>query len=550
MASLSNNLANLTQQVASPLPFDLSTLLKKDLNNNEFSLNGHLYDVELYITNKTGTRYNIPSTAVISLKIVDTLSNWIVDGEITIYYDNDLAESLGFYFLNNGEDILRVRIVPKDIATTGLNSLNVDANKFLWQQNYIFAIKDVHDVTPPTSGGSKAKSLKKFKKFFFHDIRYQIMLTRNLEYSSAFTALQASQANGQGTPKAASNQDRSLLTGDIMDELIKLSLGGDELIAKTGKDLNRDWDTGAYKHFYTSPASENAFSDLMYIYSRHVSSKTKNPMLKGNDYCLLTIEDDGEAPLGYFALIPLSTYFDKAGNTTPGDYQIEHFFLQADAPNNNTSVNKILRAPIDNISTTGTKDIKIADINTITSYEYVDISPLVNSTLYNITPVYSFDFKNRSFNIEFNNHSYTAANDLINQNYINKLRISRSATDKNSLLCNDTNVRQHNYNVRPVFSEYGEAQVPESRLSDGLHKLLQIGLFQNTCINFTVAGATFRKPGRFIGIDRPDGSIDSSADDKLCGQWFVINVEHMISNSAYYNNITAVKLHRFNPQPF
>ena len=58
-----------------------------------------------------------------------------------------------------------------------------------------------------------------------------------------------------------------------------------------------------------------------------------------------------------------------------------------------------------------------------------------------------------------------------------------------------------------------------------------------------------REPGTFIAIDRPEGSKDNTIDDKLCGQWFVINVMHTITNGAYYNNITAVKINRYQPLP-
>lgn len=99
----------------------------------------------------------------------------------------------------------------------------------------------------------------------------------------------------------------------------------------------------------------------------------------------------------------------------------------------------------------------------------------------------------------------------------------------------------------PTFNNEGDSTKPEIRAISGMYRLLHTGLFQNTCINFTVPGLTLRQAGKFIGIDRPEGSLDNSFDDKLCGQWFVINVTHTITNGAYYNNITAVKIHRHKP---
>ena len=34
-------------------------------------------------------------------------------------------------------------------------------------------------------------------------------------------------------------------------------------------------------------------------------------------------------------------------------------------------------------------------------------------------------------------------------------------------------------------------------------------------------------------------------EDKFYGQWFVINVKHVIESEIYYNDITAIKIHRF-----
>jgi hypothetical protein len=75
--------------------------------------------------------------------------------------------------------------------------------------------------------------------------------------------------------------------------------------------------------------------------------------------------------------------------------------------------------------------------------------------------------------------------------------------------------------------------------------LLQTGLFQNSCIVFTVPGLSFRKPGRFIGIDKPNGSPNNTFSDKFYGQWFIIDVKHFFEKGAYYNTIIAVKIHRY-----
>jgi hypothetical protein len=104
-----------------------------------------------------------------------------------------------------------------------------------------------------------------------------------------------------------------------------------------------------------------------------------------------------------------------------------------------------------------------------------------------------------------------------------------------------------NKNIKPVYSLYGgdDENYKLARQADGIQKLLKTGVFQNACIHFRCLGSTNREPGRFIAIDRQEGIEDNNFNDKLYGQWFIINVRHIFEGGLYYNEIAAVKLHRF-----
>ena len=528
---------------------------------SQYALNGHLHELELCIINESGT-YGISPTSIISLNIENTLSNWVVSGDITVFYNAELAEAFNttngknFVFRNDGNDYLRLRLVPLDIPVKG-NTIDAK-NKAFWELNYIFAINNVEDVTQQTGGNSLAQVLKKYKKFSFWDVRYQKMLIRNIEYSTA-----TSSSNTTATSTSPVTDDaRSLPTDVAIYDIIKKSLDNDPLLTKTGYELDpvNNWDNGASKLFYTSPAADSAFDSLMYVFSRHTSKVTFNGT--ANDFTILDIER-GTNDLGYFSLKPLSKYFENAGSdpNTPGKYQIEHFFLQANTQNSNTI--GIHRAPISNNFTD--RDLKFKDYSNILKYEFVDISPLMNAAQFVTTPVYSFDFKNRQYNAEFKNNSIknnispvrgeepSTVVDFINNKYINQLLTRGNDSNNKFLIETGSYEKQNNFSINPVYSLYGNKDTPEIRNPDGFHKLLRTGLFQNTAINFTVPGLTMREPGKFIAIDRPEGTPTgaiASVDDKLCGQWFVINVVHTISNGAYYNNITAVKIHRYQSVDF
>ena len=59
---------------------------------SQYALNGHLHELELCIINESGT-YGISPTSIISLNIENTLSNWVVSGDITVFYNAELAEA-------------------------------------------------------------------------------------------------------------------------------------------------------------------------------------------------------------------------------------------------------------------------------------------------------------------------------------------------------------------------------------------------------------------------------------------------------------------------
>ena len=57
-------------------------------------------------------------------------------------------------------------------------------------------------------------------------------------------------------------------------------------------------------------------------------------------------------------------------------------------------------------------------------------------------------------------------------------------------------------------------------------------------------GSTHRIAGTFIGIDNLTGS-QSKWDDKVCGQWFVVNVKHIFYHNQYVTDLTAVKVNAY-----
>lgn len=539
------------------------------------------HEVDLYLDNSGNfdipRRYHINPAAVLGLYMSDTVNDWVVDGYITFMYLPDGAEGLekiktgqsadtpiagqttaaaengetlkSYLFRGDGYDLLRVMIMPKSTPSDGPNGsggVDLTRNDTKWMLSYLFSIYDVEDVNDIPQLQGAAGTYMKCLKLKFHDVRYQLLQTTNLEYSSAQpknktleTNFESEMAPGQGV----------MYTGDILRDIFDHALtnpllGGCEEFKITTKD---DWDKGKAELFYTSPAQWSAFDDIQYVFSHHVSEKelasTGADEIKANDMCLLHTERSNSFPcIEEIRLTPLSKFFEKAGGKdgTPGESQKEHFFVTSNSKE--VDVTNLYRAPLggDNKNT----DLKTSRYGQIVSYSFVDMSPSVNSNMFCSTPVYSVDIGERQFNMEFKGNDVISARRLIGQSYISKLFNEGDNPEK--LFLPTIHQSKTDVNVFPTFSLNGNN--PAVRQRNGMHHLLYTGVFQNACICFKVPGLTFRESGTFIGIDRADGCADNDYNNKVYGQWFVVKVEHVFEAGAYVNIIYAVKVHRHKPQ--
>jgi len=569
-------------------------------NSIDTKYNQLRHKVQIYLDNSNSEselrRFPINPNAIVNLTIDSDLSDWVTRGTMSFLYTpnaildgkdektgnnanvlpsvsrkiadpsvftdkqnnkklndaNQTPEQNGSYvFRCDGYDLLKIKITPNTEDSSNLSKTkatkyagyDIDTTDKFWSLTYLFSIIDVEDVdNMPGAKGAAAADIKCLK-IYFHDIRYQKMNSNLLEYSTALSEL---------APKTSFKEsDNSIPTGMILKEIIEKSTKDLNLNIKQTTGESEEWEEGGTKMFYTAPAYTSAYDALNYVYNFHTSTEKLDSSSYGsetsiNDYSILTI-DKGPTPedVGYFTLRPLSWYFKQAGSTadSPGPLQIEHMFLQGYA-DSNTNVNKKLRAPV---SDSNSKvDIKSSKHNIISSYRFVDISPGVNSNTFRTRPVHSFNFAERKFNIEFENNSVLKAREFIAKQYIkNVYKNEGSALEDLFLITLDKDKKD--LSLTPVYSLHGED--PILRQSDGIQKLIFTGVFQNTCIHFRTLGLPCRQIGRFVAIDRTEGVESSVHNDKLYGQWFIISLKHVFEGEWYYNDITAIKLHRFDKLP-
>lgn len=550
------------------------------------------HNVEIYLDNSNSEselrRFPINPNAIVNLTIECDLSDWVTRGTMTFMYTpnavldgksdktgndtnaipsisrrisdptiftnkqnndkvkqaNSTPEQNGTYvFRCDGNDLLKIKITPVTSDSSNLSKsgsskyagYQADASDKFWSLTYLFSINDIEDVdSMPGAKGAAAADLKCLK-VYFHDIRYQKMNSNLLEYSTALSDL---------APKTSYKEsDNAIPTGMIMKEIIEKSIKDLSLNIKQIVGEGEEWEEGGTKMFYTAPAYVTAYDALNYAYSYHTSNEKLNDI---HDYSILTIEK-GPTPedYGYFTLRPLSWYFKQAGNTadTPGPLQIEHMFLQGysdEKPN----MNRKKRGPEGKENPK--IDIKSSKHNIISNYKFVDISPFINTSTFRTRPVHSFNFSERKFNIEFENNTVQKAREFISKQYIKNVYKNESS-DLEKLFLITLDKDKKNLSLTPIQSLYGED--PILRQGNGIQKLLYTGVFQNACIHFRTLGLPCRQIGRFIAIDRTEGVESSVHNDKFYGQWFIISLKHVFEGEWYYNDITAIKLHRFETLP-
>jgi len=546
------------------------------------------HEVEIYLdngsTDEKARRYPINPNSIVNLSIEDTMADWAVNGSLSFFYNPEASmgeqdERTGqsssaqtglynsdqksfFHFRNDGNDLLRIRIVPKLDDSSNLGAAGASNDTFAisdpkhWTLSYLFSIYDMEDIDLPPGAQNAASATVKCLKLYFWDSWYQKMITNTMQYSTALSYKADIEAD------MMSNQyynPGTIYTGQAIKEIIDLSLSQEStqtnysgtpaidpslLITYTPTAADGEgWDQGAAKIFYTAPANVTAYDSLMYVYDKHVSSYEYNNV---NDFSILMKDRGPDATdVGVLELKSVTSFFEKAGNSadSPGEYQTEHYFLQSYASEKDRAT-KHHRGPMSNTGSDKV-DMKSLKYNQISNYRFVDMSALTNTTQFCTTPVYSFDFKNRQFNVEFKTNSVETARSFMSKNYIGNVYKAGSDNEKLFLISLDKDKKSKN--IKPTFSLYGDNK--QIRQSSGLQKLLYLGLFHNMAINFRTLGLTSREPGRFISIDKTDGVEDGIFEDKFYGQWFIINIKHVIEAELYYNDITAVKLHRFNTLP-
>jgi len=467
------------------------------------------------------------------------------------YYNNSGnsadTSTAGFVFRGEARDILRVEIMPHLDGTAVSNLGSDDAQKF-FKIDYDFVIYDSEEI--PSDDPDQ-----KFKKLYFWDITYQLLLEKNVQFSTATiaqsaaaTSSAAQPANGIQTtslPSNADDSDRAIPTGLALREFLKAAFPPNEqypiafsqnipgtqntsgLSQNEIDQQNIDWDLGGTNLFFTSPANYKGIDSLYYILSRHVSNSQSN-----YDQCFLQLERYPRE----FTFKSLKQYFDQAlGNNkdSPGSLYLETLKIGGNTQQDGRDASGTYFTP--------TNGLYFERIGTIKSFAFDSLPGLHSQRKLVPTFVHSYDYENKQFAIDIQRNGVEQMMKTYQENYVNNMLSSSKDPAFPSFAPGQ--LRYLNKNANNVFSVSN--QDSNQRLAWGRNQFLYASIFANNLVSFRLPGSTHRQPGYFIGIDRDNSIPDSKFDNKLLGVYFIVQVSHSFSGNEYYNDLYCIKTYNY-----
>ena len=471
------------------------------------------YDVVLF---NHIQRFQVPTHAIKQLCIEDDLLSWPLRGYIII--DNRME---GFERSEDFNSFYYLRSDARDEISIEVNPIVAKGSlpDKIWKIDMECVVYDVEDMP-------SADLTLKSKKLYFWDKKFQNILEKNIQWSTAVGKRYIS-PKISGPVAHVSDSQRSMFTGEAIASLL-YTAGYESYI-----DFSK-WNWGKSKIMFTAKADWSIWECILYILDQQISDDSKN------DVCLLQWNRGDKK----WNLLPMWKLFESAGVGSPGKGQIEHMFFEENVgtPNGSLSPSK---APLD-LGASVETDIKSSDYNTITHYRFSQPSGLDNSKAFLSRPIYSHWHKKKQFDVDAKENEIKYVKDnFFKKNYVDNVLGTYPVMTMNMAKTTEKS-------IDPQFSPISTLDPKNDRFIrslEGRGKILYAGLFLNQAMVINIKGSTHRLAGTFIGLDRATTSSDTIYDYQVCGQYLVTNVKHIIQQQKYGNEITMVKVHAYKDLP-
>lgn len=497
-------------------------VINSPVNNENVIISDNKYRVRVCLFNSSGKIAKINYSAIQELKIIDDVNSFYAEGYLTFDNSLDALESfqsagygidgtvqntfIPFQFRNDGRDFLYINFEPQ-LQADDLNVLNNPKNLPQPGLTYIFAIYDMEDII------FEDKTVK-HKKLYFYDYMFQFLREKNAFFSTG------------KVKHGISNEDRSIYTGEAIQRLIA------DVSTYYNVPYNfGDWDKGAGKIFYSSPANYKAIDDLYYLLDYHVSEA-------GNEYSPVILRKQDET----WSLTPISKIFQQSyfkglpGQGDLGGIRLrENFILGKQNAGEEGILNTKSRNPTFSPFAARLTDYPLIENFQVSNMAATDASNSIISHM-----VHSYNFSNKQFTIDIENNNIEKNTSVYNKLFVQTQKGNVGSLPSSNISLNQTRIKQQN-----IINKYNPHPDPNVRLNSGRNRFLMSGIFLNTTISFRARGNVVRDAGNFITINRYDSQTPSEFDNKMLGTYFVTKVEHVFKNGTYNNNMVAVKTYNY-----
>jgi hypothetical protein len=501
------------------------------------SLRNQLYQIKITMYNNMDKPVFIPYKVVMGLVIEETMINWWTKGWIILQNDFEVLEK------GASDDLLSrtTKEAPLEgyvykFRHDGRNKINIKISTIsddiddekLWTMDYDFIVYDVEDM-------ESINSVKKSKKFYFIDERYQIFSERNIPWSTSTHG----DAAKTGVPVwSLPDAQRKMNPCDAIKSIIntascnsfvssikqgEVKVGYDHKhgsidkpdipLNSTNNNLwNKGYSSPDYNVFYTSSSNSTVMDDLDFMLNHAVGDKKDPVFLRLNRY-------DKK-----WELLSLKDYFIEAK-------QIEQLILDDGvAP---TSKAYVARAEIrkDNkkiINFTSPR------ASLIKNYKFSQMAP-VDDLRFTNRPIHMFDFSKGTYNIYAKDNKvesfYENLKDVCNAGGLYSFS---STGGKGQIWMNINKTKREGISVENTFLTQGPSNLNSVRMTKDI-------LFLNQSLYFQNEGLTLRTPGNFIFVNKMDASDKNLFNDKFLGQWFITKVTHYFDQNMYITDVYSTK---------
>lgn len=496
-----------------------------------------------YLGNQDGRMVKIRKGSIQELVLVDDILEWFHHGHMIFNNPDDVLERAvlqhkedtppsndtddnitPYRFRGDCRDFLYVFIEPEVIPSTEDN-VPEEMDNDVYTMEFVFCVHTIEDVSLDND------RINKMTKITFHDYRMQMLLEKNLYYSTGKNMFRGGDTTTkQQAVTQQSNDQRAKPTGEIVQDLLTSAL----FPVDTVKKFSRHWEFGGNNLFYTSPSEYKAYDDLKYVLDRHASAGSNEP-------CILKVQRKTER----WELLPVSEYFARSqtkGN--PGVYQSEFFVISDDGgvsdveiPPPSKTISKLFNPML---------NYHYPDLSVIDNFVFSEINGYDCQHVLNSIITHRYSEADKKFSVDVSTGNIDNIHATFQGLFVNKTfgDANQNAGYTNWLT---DSTRSSNLNIDVKFSWTSDKDMS---LTVGRNKKLLSAFLLGNAIQFEVKGMTSRRSGLWIAVDRNNSYTDNDYDKKVLGQYFVTRVVHNITPEGYTNNIIGVKPYLYDDPGF